>query len=122
MPMTNNEKQQAWRDRQLAAKRERTLRLMIVTDMIHATNVRCSPKVTPDEIIFHWTGDQFHYDDLDAYCQEHGFSFAVIMREYEQQELALILDKHGLKLAGHPKWVPTTEEKAEFLASLNERK
>ena len=119
MPMTNNEKQKAWRDRKMAAKRERRMALMIVVDMINDTNVRCRPELTKDNITFHWTGDQFHYDNLEVYCQEHGFSFAVVMHDFQQRELARILDKNGLKLAGPPKWIPTTEEKAEFLASRN---
>ena len=119
---TAAERQKKTRDRKMAAKRERTLRLMVVIDMIHATSVRCSWKITPDNIIFDWTGEQDDYDNLDAYCQEHGFSFADIMQDYQLRELAIILDKNGLKLAGPPKWIPSSEEKAEFLASLSESK
>ena len=114
--------QKNYRDRQMAEKRERTLILMIVTDMIHATTIRCAPKVTPDEISFTWTGDQSDYDNLDAFCQEHGFSFAVVMQDYQLRELALLMDKHGLKLAGPPKWTPSAEEKEAFLATLSEGK
>ena len=119
---TAAERQKKTRDRRMAAKRERNLRLMVVVDMIHATSIRCRWEITPDNIIFHWTGDQDDYDNLDAYCQEHGFSFADIMQGYQLLELAKILDKNGLKLAGPPKWIPTAEEKAEYLAALNERK
>ena len=114
--------QKNYRDRQMAEKRERALRLFVVIDMIHATSVRCHWEITPDNIIFDWTGEQDDYDNLEAYCQENGFSFAEIMHGYQLQELAMILDKNGLKLAGPPKWTPTTEEKEDYLAALNERK
>ena len=111
--------QKNYRARQMAAKREKTLRLMVLTDMIHDSTIRCNWDVTQDNIVFHWTGDQSDYDALDAFCQEHGFSFAVIMQDYQLRELAIILEKNNLKLAGPPKWTPTTKEKVEFLASLS---
>ena len=113
--------QKNYRDRQMAIKREATLILMIVTDMMHDSSIRCSAEVTPDDIIFHWTGDQEDYDNVEAFCQEHGFSFALIMQNFQIRELALLLDKHGLKLAGPPKWTPSAEEKAKFLGTLTSK-
>ena len=118
--LTNVEKQKRFRDRETAKKRDRTLILMIVTDMIHDSTVRCSPEVTRDNVIFDWTGEPEDYANLEAFCQEHGFSFGDVMRDYEQRELALILNKHGLTLAGPPKWTPTAGEKIAFLNRVKE--
>ena len=116
MADTGAVRSKAWRKREAAKRKHHALLMAMLVDRVWGTDVRCSAEIQPDNIVFHWTGPQEHYAELEAFCQEHGFSFSEVMMDVQRLMLADLLPKHGMTLAGPGTWHPTEREKADYLA------
>ena len=112
-----------YRDRKKAKERDSRLFAEIIVDRLAVEDrITITVERTPDAIDFVWgpaTGAQDAYDDLQAFCTEHGRDFREVMLAIEGCLLEAMLPKLGMKLAGPGRWIPSAEEKAKYLATLS---
>ena len=65
-------------------ERQRLAQIIIEDHLATADGITLKVSITPVAIDFDWGGEQADYDEVEAVCNDAGFSFAHIKYDVEQ--------------------------------------